>query len=293
MQARGFRLFYCYSGGAPPPSLEELTVWEDGMAQYLAGHPWPKQPPFDEIGLYRRALAAEEWQPLERTLDAAAERGAQPTEALRYADSGLESLRARLAGGEYAALWTAARAPDELVPVRAAVRQLISALRKHPFSTIHAALVLAAPGRSLDAARLRLHNRGVVAFSFYGLSAPEEHRIEVRLQSRAVDQAAPSRPTSPIRLLAVEPTAAIASQAPPSISDAQVSLNPGESVSVELSVDAACADVRSRQGGLVLDSLVRVCFRRVTLEGQTIVEQGWLTPEPVPLHRAPTGSDSA
>lgn len=266
-----FRLLYTYTGGLPPASFEELVVREDRAGEYVAGNPWPTQPPFDEIGLYARTLGEEEWRALEAVLEAVRASAPDEQRPLGHADAGIESLDALMDEARYSVAWTPHDVPDELRPAIAAVRHVISELREHPLSTLRAELE--ADGRL----RLLLANRGRERFAFHWLDADERHRPEVRIELEDLDSGRAEGSPSPIRLLRREPVT-VAPAAQLARENGESALQPGESVALELA-----DDLDRGPAGVEVRCLVRVCFFRTGLDGRRLVEEGWLMPEPFVL----------
>ena len=131
-------------GGRPPQSHEVLLVPPDGDGWYLTGMPWPRQPPFDEIGVYRAELGADGY---ERLAALAAGVIAEPAPPRGHADAGGESVR-----------WDGARAswrPGERSPAAEAfadaAREAITAARDRPIAVARA---------EMAGQRVSLTNRG-------------------------------------------------------------------------------------------------------------------------------------
>lgn len=131
-------------GGQPPQSHEVLRVEDGGEGWYLTGMPWPSQPPFDEIGVYRVELGAEGYARLVELARAALD---APEHAPGPADAGGE--RIDVDGGS--ARWSqAARGPQAQALVDAA-RSAITAARERPLAVARA---------EPNGGRVTLRNRG-------------------------------------------------------------------------------------------------------------------------------------
>jgi hypothetical protein len=158
-------LRYRYGGGRPPASLEVLLVGEDGTACYLAGNPWPKQPPFDEIGAYR---APGDWARLEELARAVI--GAGGSGSPWSADSGVEAVE--LDGAS--AGWDPDEPPGPAGAFVREVRAAIADVRESPVAAARAELT--------DAA-VRLTNRGSEALQLETGALHLERREEVHAPS--------------------------------------------------------------------------------------------------------------
>ncbi len=205
------RVRYGVGGGAPPASAELLTVEPSG-ATYLTGHPWPMQPPFDEIGTYAAPVGDDAGE-LAALLDGLRGRGAELRSAPGFADAGLESLTVAWQDEELDLVWSPPRRPAPLEPVVVALRELITRLREHPVSVLRA--TRAHTG-------LQLENRGTEAIAldraaelWVGDGDPTELAVgeptavdipETVLESGAMVTAAPL-PDAPAALLHVAWTA--------------------------------------------------------------------------------------
>jgi len=188
-------LSFRVGGGRPPPSHELLLIEAGGDAWYLTGMPWPGQPPFDEIGAYRGALAdgGERLRGLAR--DVVAAEAAPPGPA----DAGFE----RLGIDADEVSWNRETRPAPMRRFVDAARAEIAALRRHPHAALHGELV-EGPG-------VLLVNRGTHPLALAG--------GELRAGRGRAD-----RPPSPLRLLP-RPAASIALPA---------ALAPGEPLGLEL-----------------------------------------------------------
>jgi hypothetical protein len=140
-------------GGRPPSSHEVLLVEDGGEAWYLTGLPWPRQPPFDEIGAYRRDVGAEA---AGRLGDLARAVLAAPPAPDGPADAGLESVR--LEGAE--ADWSPRRRPDAAEPFVEEARAVIAAVRERPWAAVQGVL---------GGGRLELRNRGLEPLAVEGI----------------------------------------------------------------------------------------------------------------------------
>jgi hypothetical protein len=156
------RLRYRYGGGRPPASFEVLEVDESGAASYIAGNPWPKQPPFDEIGAYRGDTDAG---PLLELAEAALAGGAT---APWSADSGVESVE--LDGAS--AGWDPEDPSASAAAFVRAAREAIARLRESPVAAAHAELVAGGSGIVVD-------NRGTEPLEVADGHAYVERREEV------------------------------------------------------------------------------------------------------------------
>lgn len=265
---------YGYSGGSPPPSLEVLTIGLDRQAQYFTANPWPKQPPFDEIGWYKQPLEEAEWAAQESALRAAS-RAPLPRGA-GLADAGTEYWMALLDGQELEAEWHPANVPQETRPLVALARKLITRLRAAPDSTLQARLERASLGDTSDLV-LWLHNRGQRPFRFFGSAEAEApYQPEIRLRLRRLESA-PSAVT-PLNLIAMEP---LRLAAPPGfpMTDGLVQLGAGASCAIELPQTWRAEAAEAEPGPMVVEGLVRVCFPRVSLAQEEYVEEGWMLPQ--------------
>ncbi len=260
---------YTYAGGSPPASQEVFLVRADGAAQYVAGHSWPKQPPFDEIGVYRRKLADGEWDELSRRIELAHQNRSQFVEP-RYADTGVESLFA-WSGHE---LWRVSWDPEALSGAPGAlitqVRKLIADLRQHPLSTLQVALE--AENTEL---RLRLSNRGTLPFVFYGFgNASLDKGAELRLQFCDPEELKLSTSRSPIQLVRQPPLAG--RYLAEAVND-EMHVEPGQSLVVTVTHRDA---IIQRQPG-ALYALIHLFWKIGGFEAEEAVEEGWLMPQPL------------
>jgi hypothetical protein len=131
-------------GGQPPQSHEVLLVEAGGDGWYVTGMPWPEQPPFDEIGVYRVELGEPGYARLAALARAAV---AAPAGDPGFADAGGESLRAD--GAE--AGWSPRARSDAAQAFVDAAREAITAGRERPVAVARA---------SLAGGRVSLTNRG-------------------------------------------------------------------------------------------------------------------------------------
>ena len=120
-------------GGQPPQSHEVLLVKAGGEGWYLTGMPWPEQPPFDEIGVYRVELGAPGYERLAGLARAAV---TAPAGEGRSADAGGESLR--LDSAE--AAWSPRERGEPAQAFVDAAREAIAAARERPVSVARAEL---------------------------------------------------------------------------------------------------------------------------------------------------------
>lgn len=156
------RVRYGVGGGAPPASSELLTVDSSGAATYVTGHPWPMQPPFDEIGTYAGPVGTDDADELTELLHRLRGRGGEISAAPGYADAGLESLTVDWGDEQLDVVWSPPRRPQPLDGVAIALRRLVAGLRDHPVSVLRAVR---------DDGCLRLENRGAEAFTLHRLAA--------------------------------------------------------------------------------------------------------------------------
>jgi hypothetical protein len=158
-------LRYRYGGGRPPASLEVLLIGEDGTASYVAGNPWPKQPPFDEIGAYRGSVDNARLEKLARAVIGAGGSGSPWP-----ADSGVEAVE--LDGAS--AGWDPEEPPGPAAAFVREARAAIVDVRESPVAAARAELI--------DAA-VRLTNRGSEALQLETGAIHLERREEVHAPS--------------------------------------------------------------------------------------------------------------
>jgi hypothetical protein len=165
-------------GGQPPQSHEVLRVAPGGAGWYLTGMPWPEQPPFDEIGVYRVELGAAGY---ERLATLARDVIAAPEAARGSADAGGESVRLDDAGARWGARGRSAAAQA----LADAAREAISAARARPHAVARAVL-----------------GEGEVALSNRG-----DHPLPVAEGELRAGWGRAERAPSPLRLAPAEPVA--------------------------------------------------------------------------------------
>jgi hypothetical protein len=263
---------YSYTGGLPPASMEVLVIGKNGLAQYVAGHPWPKQPPFDEIGIYQRQLSKEGLASLQgmaatarRDFPAGEPKGLSP-------DSGTETFFVPQTEGVWRASWNPLEPPTGLVELIRRMRALISELRGHPLSSLHACLIQPETGMQTSELWLKLSNRGERPFAFAGFGAPAGERAELRLQYCDQEELNSSRSRSPLQLIQSNPLEGImdASQ--------ELVIGPGEETTLTLKDSNGFLQRRERQFGMLF-GLLRVQWK---VDGfEDYVEEGWLMPAPL------------
>ena len=266
---------YSYMGGMPPASLEVLVIGKDGLAQYVAGHPWPKQPPFDEIGIYQRQLSKDELAGLMATVVTTRSSAAPGQVEVLPADSAMETFFAPQTDGVWRASWDPLEPPAGLVEIVHSLRSLIADLRARPLSSIRAGLVRPKVGSGLSEIRLKLSNRGERPFAFHGFGAATNQPAELRLQFCGPEELALSNSRSPIQLFRSKPFPGVASTPA-----GMVLVGPGEELVIAMEDEGGFLRSHDRQPGKLF-GLLRVSWK---VEGfEDYVEEGWLMPEPVEL----------
>jgi len=266
-----FSFGYTYAGGSPPSSHEVVLVRPDRKAQYIAGHSWPKQPPFDEIGVYQRTLTNDEWAELNRLIGLAYQNRSQIREP-RYADTGVESFSAWLDKELWRVSWNPNEVSGALADLLSAVRNLITDMRRYPLSTLQAALTV-----EDTELRLRLSNRGTLPFVFYGFGEGLSDRAsELRLQICDQEALKVSRTRSPIQLLRQPP---LVGHYLTEGAAGETHVGPGESLVVTVSRQDS---ILPRQSG-VLYALLHLYWKIAGLEAEASVGEGWLMPQPLPI----------
>jgi len=268
---------YGYSGGAPPSSLEEFTIRPDRNAHYFTANPWPKQPPFDEIGYYEQRLSEEESAVLRRHLQTALAKRNTFSLSSHSADAGFEYCQAWLEGEALEAQWHPFMIPTEIQPVVEVVRGLIAQLRSHPAGSLRASLELIAPSKNL---RLELQNRGSRAFTFFDFqNHAQGAEAEIRLRVTRRDEAPDVNSSLPIKLAGQSPIALPQAWTIPSTSEGRITLNPNEHIFLELSREAWAKPYAALDRPLAIDCLLRVCFSHRSLRDELYIQQGWLMPQ--------------
>jgi hypothetical protein len=271
-----FPFLYSYSGGMTPESLEVFWVRADGLAEYVAGNPWPRQPPFDEIGHYRSVLTAEERDQLNQL--ALEIQGDPPlaTASARSLDAGVEFFRAQVDERIIEAEWSPTRAPAGHQALARHVRRLIAKTHNTPLSALQAGMVWLNDSNRI---RLTLQNRGSEPFIFYDAQhAGQDVRFQVRVRQVTVDES--SHPPNPLILAHLKPVPSINAPGWPPDPDGKTSLQPGTSLCLEFHPGTPLPIA-----GETLECLVRINFWRATPEGEDLLEQGWVLP--APLHFSP------
>lgn len=266
-----YRFGYLYAGGRPPASLEALLVSQEGMAQYIAGHTWPKQPPFDEIGIYQRKLEDQEWRELSKVITIAYHEGAHIGDAPRTADSGLESLFATADDGLWRARWNPSEPPTVLANLLKKARSTISELRTHPLSTLQASLEYTPSDSQVH---LRLFNRGKVPFTFTGFGKTPKGCGEIRAQFVADEERTQSSHQSPIQLLSLLP---VSIDQLIGIADGEMLIEPGQATI--LTLKESIPGHSSHSG--VFRALIHIFWKVSGFQFGSELEEGWLMPEPL------------
>jgi hypothetical protein len=263
---------YSYTGGMPPASLEVLVIGKDGSAQYVAGHPWPKQPPFDEIGIYQRPLRKSELAGLLEVAAAVRRNVAPGRPDMLPADSGMETFFAPQADGIWRASWDPLEPPAGLVEPIQRMRALIADLRAHPLSALRAGLVRPDSASGLSEVQLKLSNRGARRFAFSGFGAATDRPAELRLQFCDPEELALSNSRSPIQLFRSDPLEGVPSTAE------ELVLGPGEETLLALKDEDGFLQRHDGRAGK-LYGLLRVLWK---VEGfEDYVEEGWLMTAPL------------
>ncbi|NIR30200.1 MAG: hypothetical protein GWN84_12995 [Gammaproteobacteria bacterium] len=276
-------LHYSHSGGAPPASLDVLTVSVDGTASYLAGNPWPQQPPFDELGWYAAALPEAMW----RAIGAGARVAASSSAAGGgiQSDTGREFFAVRVDGRVFTARCNPAHVAPVLSALRAAAHEAIRWLRGHPVRTVRGALAL--DDRAPDRLIVRLANRGREAFVLQGSAAPGAE-LEIRAAIRPANGGRAAHTAAPDRLVGEAPLAVLSAEGAP-LERTRWRLEPG--AAIVLTLDATPIDLGRAAAG-VLECLIRLCFPRPGTDGTTFVQEGWLLAAALTLPAAPAGTTS-
>lgn len=266
---------YSYMGGMPPASLEVLVIGKDGLAQYVAGHPWPKQPPFDEIGIYQRQLSKDELAGLMATVVTARSAAAPEQVEVLPADSAMETFFAPQTDGVWRASWDPLEPPAGLAEIVHSLRSLIADLRARPLSSIRAGLVRPDTGSGLSEIRLKVSNRGERPFAFQGFGAATNQSAELRLQFCGPEELALSNSRSPMQLFRSKPFPGVASTPA-----GMVLVGPGEELVIAMEDEGGFLRNHDRQPGKLF-GLLRVSWK---VEGfEDYIEEGWLMPEPLEL----------
>jgi hypothetical protein len=239
------------------------------VVQYIAGNPWPRQPPFNEIGVYQRTLSSTEWTEFSRRIEVAYEHRSKDVEN-RHLDAGVESIFAWLDKELWRVAWNPKAPPSTYTPLIDDVRELIKGLRQHPLSVLHVVLVI-----ENGELRLQFSNRGKLPFVFYGFGNKSlNERAELRLQFQGGEELKLSNFLSPIQLLRQPPLFSNRLVEP---TKEEIFLGSGESLAV--SVERLRAVLRPMPG--VLYGLVHLFWRSGGLAQQTTTEEGWLMPPPL------------
>ncbi len=266
---------YSYRGGMPPASLEVLAVGKDGLAQYIAGHPWPKQPPFDEIGIYQRELGKADLNDLLRIVAEARHSDTSGPAELHPADSGTEVAFAGGDGQPWRASWNPLEPPTGLKKLLDRTRALIADLREHPLSTLSVRLGVVeaeALESGLPGLQLRFSNRSPRPFTFFGFDSRSGQPAELRLQFCRLEELDATRCRSPIQLMQAAPIEVLQSGAEP------VLVGPGEETSIQVSLPEGLVRRGNEPAGLLF-GLLHLFWQVEGIDGY--VEEGWLMPEPL------------
>ncbi len=255
---------YGRQGGSAPPSFELLTILSDGSARYVAGNPWPAQPPFDEIGVYEWSVPPPARCHLQ---ELAAMAGTEVGSGSRSYDSGIEYVDAWAAGRTYEAEWNPAAAPAATAALTGAVRALITEGRGSPASVLHARLEAPDSGREA-AVILSPGGRGFRL----GCRGDANEGPQVRLRATGSgDLAEPSG--IPARLASLEPVEPRGEFSPDN-PDGTLDLAPGDSIRLLVPFRRLPQPGRAR-----LEALVRVEFPLTSLAGEDYMQVGWLVPQ--------------
>jgi len=261
---------YAYNGGSPPPTREALLIFPDQTGQYLAGHTWPRHPPFDEIGIYQKTFSAEQWRKVQEVLETTSASIDDSARKFGEADGVFETLTITSPGVARQQSWGADQPPDRFRPLLEKIYRLIDYLREHPFSTLRAELEFDANARSNDQSpfRFRLTNRGILPFEIDGQEADAiQARILFRSAEEIRESSSPRR--SPIQLLRVPPARTL-------VEERKIAAGSSQLISV---LDSETLLPPLNQRGTIY-SLLRVFWRIAGLEHRTPVQEGWLMPEP-------------
>lgn len=263
---------YSYTGGIPPASMEVLVVGKDGLAQYVAGHPWPKQPPFDEIGIYQRKLSKDELANL-LEMAAAAHREVTAGRPDRLpADSGTETFFVPQQDGVWRTSWNPLEPPTDLVVLVGRMRALISDLREHPLSCLRVCLVWSGTGKRPAEILLKLSNRGSRPFALIGSSASADEQAELHLEFCGPKELSLSKSRSPIELFRSE----LLDDFPDT--GKELVIEPGEETILPLKQGESYLQSHVGQEGLLF-GLLRIQWKVESFDDY--VEEGWLMPTPL------------
>jgi hypothetical protein len=268
-----YRFGYFYAGGRPPASLEVLLVDRDKVARYVAGHPWPKQPPYDEVGIYQRKLGDQEWCSLEDAIVAAHPEGARIGDAPRTMDAGLESLFAPTDEGLWRATWNPSEPPTVLARLMRMVRSMISELRAHPLCTLQISLEYMPSNSQIY---LRLFNKGKAPFEFTGFGKTSKGNGEIRVQFVADEERGQSPHQSPIQLLRLSP---ISVDQLDGVAVGEMLIEPGQTVLLALKESGSI--LRQLRRGGVFHALIHIFWKAPGFPIESELEEGWLMPEPL------------
>jgi hypothetical protein len=266
---------YGCTGGSPPSTFEVLTIRSDGEATYATGNPWPKQPPFDEIGTYREALSADDLELVRTWLRRAVPSAAEYSTASGSADAGLEYVEALLDETAIVAHWVPPMVPLSLEPVVDVLRKLVGRIRSNPVRTLQGRLEASLSASGKHRLRIWLDNRGIEAFRFCGFhtdpgTQPKVHLLTDGVESRLELQA-------PIRLLSEEPSSIVGSHGWEEDDEGLVTLAPDASLAIDISHGLK----HGQKDRWLLRSLVNVWFPHVSLHGEPYLQRGWLIPKPI------------
>jgi len=274
---------YSFSGGMPPETLEVFWVGPEGIGEYVTSNSWPYQPPFDEVGHYRVQLTKSEREELARLSDAAGRARAETPEVLESADAGVESFRTVKMGSVVEARWSPTRTPSGYLPLAGSVRRLITRTRHFPVSTLWGRWDEAStPTEQLV---LKFTNRGTEPFRLYDFErADEDSRIQVRARYAPARPGGEASSPNPLALLRPEPLKVRNPQDWNPSADGDIILEPGRTLQLEIPRTAPASPQVASQAA-TLQGLIRLNFWRPGAEGENLLEQGWLIPEPLTLFR--------
>jgi hypothetical protein len=256
---------YGYGGGMPPKTLEIFSIRVDRQIRYFTANPWPRQPPYDEIGFYNGQIPNEVFDEVQMLAD----RSLASTFTNRgtiYADSGVEYIDATINNQKYSVSWNPSFIPKSLEPLVSTIRNLIKNLRDCPSSVLQIDVKLTMPQR--DNIGITFRNRGSAPFRMYG------RELEIRLH--LTDKKLFSKGDDPITLLRYEPVKLPENIMMDICKDDMVEVRPRGDIVFQVP-NPFWAEYRKSLGkSFDLYCLARVCFSNLSIRNEHYIQEGWL-----------------
>jgi len=256
---------YGYSGGMPPQSLEIFSIRVDRQIQYITANPWPRQPPYDEIGFYNGQTTDEVFDEVQMLANRSLA-GTFTNSGTIYADTGVEYIDAIINNQKYSVSWNPSFIPKSLEPLVSVIRRLIKNLRDCPSCVLQIDVKLTTPQR--DNIGITFRNRGSVPFKMYG------RELEIRLH--LTDKKLFSKKDDPITLLRYEPVKLPEDIMMVICKDEMVEIGPRGDIVFQIP-NPYWAEYRNSLGkSFDLYCLARVCFSSLSIRNERYIQEGWL-----------------